>query len=178
MALFHTQFFSIGRRIVGAFVLLAALLVFQGGHAQSLKPHEPLNPAKAQTLPTSPLTITSGKNVFEFAVELATTRQQRAIGLMHRSRLEAKHGMLFDSQTEQVEQFWMRNTFIPLDLLFIRGNGTVIAIVKNAKPHDETPVGPDDPVRAVLEIAGGTSDLLGLKVGDKVSHAIFKPTKP
>ena len=166
-------------RIVGVLVLAAGLLA-PHGYAEGLRPHEPLNPAKAQTLETSPLTITSGKNEFKFTVELATTPEQRDIGLMHRAHMDSKHGMIFDFLDEQIVRFWMRNTFIPLDMLFIRSNGSIAAIMKNVQPHDETPVGPNEPVQAVLEIAGGVSDLLGLKAGDKVSHVIFKaaPKKP
>lgn len=159
-------------RVFGIFVVAGFLA--SGAYAQALKPFEPLNPAKAQSLPTSELTISSGKNVFQFTVELAITPEQRDIGLMHRARLESKHGMLFDFQNEKVVRFWMRNTFIPLDMLFIHADGRIAAIIKNARPHDETPVGPSEPVQAVLEISGGAADLLGLKAGDRVSHPIFK----
>jgi uncharacterized membrane protein (UPF0127 family) len=142
--------------------------------AQGLRPHEPLNPAKAQSLPTSPLTIESGGKRHAFTVELASTDSQRDIGLMHRNHLAADRGMLFDFQREQILRFWMRNTFIPLDMIFIRANGEILAIAENTVPHSEKPVGPPRPAQAVLELAGGASAQLGLKPGDVVHHPIFK----
>lgn len=170
---------NIFTRIIRVLVLVTCFVAPQA-YAEGFRPYEPLNPAKAQALATSPLTITSGKNVFKFTVELAATPEERDIGLMHRAHMDSKHGMIFDFQGEQKVRFWMRNTFIPLDMVFIRSNGRIAAILKNVPPHDETPVGPNEPVQAVLEIVGGVSDLLGLKVGDTVSHAIFKsqPAKP
>lgn len=156
-------------------LLIAACFLTPHGYAEGLKPYEPLDSAKAQTLATSPLTITSGKNTFKFTVELAARPEERNIGLMHRAHMDSKHGMIFDFQDEQKVRFWMRNTFIPLDMVFIKSNGRIVAILKNVQPHDETPVGPNEAIQAVLELVGGTSDLLGLKVGDTVSHAIFKP---
>ena len=161
-------------RLAFAFALLVAL----PSMAQGLRPHEPLNPAKAQSLPTSPLAIESGGQMHEFVVELAETSTQRNIGLMHRNDLAADRGMLFDSRTERPTQFWMRNTFIPLDMLFVRASGQVIYIIENATPHAETRVGPKQPVRAVLEIPGGTVARLGLKIGDTVRHKIFGNALP
>jgi uncharacterized membrane protein (UPF0127 family) len=141
--------------------------------AQGLRPHEPLNPAKAQTLATSPLAIQSGAKLHRFTVELADTQQQRDIGMMHRTELAPDRGMLFDFHREQMVRFWMRNTFIPLDMIFINTNGEIAFIVENATPHSDAPRGPDRPVQAVLELAGGRAAQLGLKAGDKVQHAAF-----
>jgi uncharacterized membrane protein (UPF0127 family) len=141
--------------------------------AQFLHPHEPLDPRKAQNLPPTPLTIESGGKSYRFTVEVAATEHQREVGLMHRNVLAADHGMLFDFHSESDEHFWMRNTFIPLDMLFIKNSGVILAIFENVQPHSETPVGPNRPVRAVLEVPGGTAARLGLKVGDTVHHAIF-----
>jgi uncharacterized membrane protein (UPF0127 family) len=146
--------------------------------AQFLRPHEPLDPRKAQTLPSTPLTIESGGKSYKFAVEVAATEHQREIGLMHRNALAADHGMLFDFHGESDEHFWMRNTFIPLDMLFIKESGVILAIFQNVQPHSETPVGPNRPVRAVLEVPGGTAARLGLKPGDVVHHAIFTKGLP
>lgn len=155
--------------------LLAAVMTAScaATQAQGLKPHEPFNPGKAQALPTSPLAIQSKGQTHAFTVELADTQPERDIGLMHRDRLAADRGMLFDFQREQFERFWMRNTFIPLDMIFIRGNGAIAYIAENTAPHSEAPVGPNEPVRAVLEVPGGTSKRLGLGKGDVVRHAIF-----
>lgn len=137
---------------------------------RELTPHEPLDPKKAQALPEAPLTI--GKSMF--TVELADDDQEREIGLMHRGQMAPDHGMLFDFFTPRRVGFWMRNTFIPLDMLFVKSDGEIVSIIENVRPHSETPVGPDRPVRAVLELNGGTVKRLGLKVGDTVHHAAFK----
>src|SRR5262249_35196402 len=134
-------------------LILCLFLVPLAAPAQILQPHEPLNPAKAQTLPTSPLAIQSGAKTHAFTVELAATQSQRDTGMMHRTEVAADRGMLFDFQREQRVRFWMRNTFIPLDMLFIKSNGEVAFIVENATPHSDAPRGPDEPVQAVLELA-------------------------
>lgn len=141
--------------------------------AQGLRPYEALDPAKAQSLPVSPLSIQSRGKSYSFMVELADTDVQRNIGLMHRNVLSADHGMLFDFHGEQRVSFWMRNTFIPLDMIFIRSSGEIAAIAENTVPHSERPVGPTQPVQAVLEVPGGTAARLGLKAGDVVHHQIF-----
>lgn len=141
--------------------------------AQGLRPHEPFDPAKAQSLATSPLTIQSRGKSHAFIVELADNDTQRNIGLMHRNVLADDRGMLFDFQTEQSVRFWMRNTFISLDMIFIRPTGEIVAIAENTVPHSDKPVGPQHPVQAVLEVPGGTSARLGLKTGDIVHHRIF-----
>jgi uncharacterized membrane protein (UPF0127 family) len=146
--------------------------------AQNLHPYEPLNPAKAQSLATSPLTIESGGKALTFTVELASTAREQEIGLMHRNTMAAEHGMLFDFHQEKRASFWMRNTFIPLDLVFIRATGEIEAIKDNAVPHSESPIGPAQPVQAVLELVGGTAQKLGIKPGDRVHHPIFGNAKP
>lgn len=159
------------------FSVFAVLLAVQGAaapsSAQALRPHETFNPAKAQSLPMSPLTIVSGDKTNTFMVELADTPEERNIGLMHRNVLAPDHGMLFNFFVEQREQFWMRNTFIPLDLVFINDDGSIEAILGGI-PHDERPVGPRAPIMAVLELAAGTAQRLGIKRGDVVHHAIFE----
>lgn len=141
---------------------------------QKLRPHEPLDPTKSQSLATSPLSIVSSGKVHAFTVELAATPKQRDTGLMHRRMLLAGYGMLFDFQREQRTRFWMRNTFIPLDMLFIRKTGEIVFIAPNVQPHSEKPVGPQRDVQAVLELPGGTVAALNIKTGDVVQHAIFK----
>lgn len=158
---------------LGAVVALISLIWAGGADAQRLRSLEPLNPAKAQTLPASPLVIQSAEALHPFTVELAESESQRAIGLMHRNFLASDRGMLFDFYVEQPEQFWMRNTFIPLDMLFIRATGEIVFIAEETIPHSDKPVGPTRPVRAVLEVPGGTAKRLGIKAGDTVRHEIF-----
>ena len=159
--------------VAGVMVALITLIWATAADAQRLRPREPLNPAKAQTLPTSSLTIQSAEGSHPFTVELAESASQRAIGLMHRNILAPDRGMLFDFHVEQPEQFWMRNTFIPLDMLFSRATGEIVFIAAETIPHSDKPVGPTRPVRAVLEVPGGTAKRLGIKVGDTVRHEIF-----
>jgi uncharacterized membrane protein (UPF0127 family) len=107
---------------------------------------------------------------YPFTVEVVDTPEGRAQGLMFRQSLAADAGMLFDFKQAQPVGFWMRNTFIPLDMIFIRADGSVANVHVNARPHDPTGILSDGPVTFVLEIAGGRSEEIGLKAGDKVEH--------
>jgi uncharacterized membrane protein (UPF0127 family) len=145
--------------------------------AQLYRPHEPLDPSKAQSLPLTPLSIQTAKGKVEFQVEVADDDRERSIGLMHRSELALNRGMLFDFKKPREVSFWMRNTFIPLDMLFIAKDGTIQAIAENTIPHNDKGVGPGPVmILGVLELQGGASAKLGIKPGDKVSHAIFAAT--
>ncbi|MCF6327359.1 MAG: DUF192 domain-containing protein [Devosiaceae bacterium] len=109
---------------------------------------------------------------FTFEIELADTPKSRADGLMFRNELAPNAGMLFDFQEEREVSFWMRNTFIPLDMIFVAADGTVMNIHENARPQDETSIPSGFPVRFVLEIPGGRSAEIGLKAGDKMVHPL------
>ena len=98
---------------------------------------------------------------------------QRARGLMFREKLGPYDGMLFDFYKDAPVSFWMKNTLIPLDMVFIAGDGTIKSIHANAVPHSTETIPSQFPVRAVLEINGGSAKLLGIKPGDKVLHPIF-----
>jgi hypothetical protein len=97
---------------------------------------------------------------------------------MHRESMPADHGMVFDFKQDQPVAMWMRNTRIPLDMLFIDRDGRVVNIHARAVPFDETSIHSDGPVRGVLELNGGTAARLGLKAGDVVRHAIFRNAVP
>jgi uncharacterized protein len=116
--------------------------------------------------------VTSGREL-KFDVELALNDSQRERGLMFREKLGPYEGMLFDFMREQPVSFWMKNTLIPLDMLFIGADGTIRNIHANAVPQSTDAIPGEYPVRAVLEINGGSARLLGIKVGDKVKHPIF-----
>lgn len=105
-----------------------------------------------------------------FNVEIADDAQERAIGLMNRSELDARAGMLFIYERPQPVAFWMRNTLIPLDMLFINPDGEIAYIHENAIPLDETPISGGDNRLAVLEINGGLSRKYGISVGDELRH--------
>ena len=109
----------------------------------------------------------SGDHVF--AVELADTPATREKGLMFRQSLAADAGMIFDFHEERQVAFWMQNTLIPLDMLFIAADGTISNIHVNARPMDTTAIPSEGPVRYVLEIAGGRSVEIGAKAGDTIS---------
>lgn len=106
-----------------------------------------------------------------FTVEIADDDAERAKGLMFRQSLASDHGMLFDFGSEREVSFWMRNTFIPLDMIFIGADGTVKAIHENARPQDPTSIPSGAPVRFVFEIVGGGAAAIGLEPGDTFEHA-------
>ena len=119
-------------------------------------------------LPVAPLTIERGGKTYHFRVELAQTTQQQAQGLMFRTKLGPAEGMLFPLDPPRPASFWMRNTVIGLDLLFIAADGRIANIAANAKPYDETPLKSAGPVKAVLELPGGRAAELGIVAGDRV----------
>jgi uncharacterized membrane protein (UPF0127 family) len=111
---------------------------------------------------------------YSFTVEVVDTPAARNKGLMFRQTLAKDAGMLFDFKQEQQTAFWMQNTFIPLDMVFIAADGEVRTIHVNAKPHDTTSIPSGVPVQFVLEIPGGRSVEIGLKPGDKIDHPRMK----
>jgi hypothetical protein len=134
-------------------------------------------PGSAQAVPAvrEPLSILTRGGALAFTVELALTPEQHARGLMFRTELPERHGMLFDFGSEQHLSFWMRNTLIPLDMLFIGRDGVIRHLHENATPLSEEPIPSRQPARAVLEIIGGSARRLGVAVGDRVVHRIFAP---
>lgn len=118
--------------------------------------------------------IASKTGVHAFSVEMATTEAERQQGLMHRKELPEGHGMLFDFHRDQEVGFWMRNTYIPLDMIFIRSDGRIMRIAENTEPLSEKIVPSNGAVRAVLEVIGGTARKLGIAPGDRVAGSIFK----
>jgi uncharacterized membrane protein (UPF0127 family) len=121
----------------------------------------------------SPLTIHSASGTHRFNVELADTAEKRSVGLMHRPAMAADGGMLFDFKTDGQVTMWMRNTRIPLDMLFITRDGRIANIAERTVPFSETTIPSKGPVRAVLELNGGTSARLKIKPGDRVDHPMF-----
>ena len=131
-------------------------------------------PAGAQVVfETTPLAIESGSGTLSFEVELAVSPDQRRQGLMFRESLDSDQGMLFDFGRTAPVTMWMRNTFISLDMLFIDADGRIARIVADTEPLSDAVIGSGGPVRAVLELAAGTSAELGIAVGDHVVHPIF-----
>jgi uncharacterized membrane protein (UPF0127 family) len=124
----------------------------------------------AAALETASLTIKSQSSEYKFEVEIADDAEERAQGLMFRKNLPANAGMLFIYPTVQDVAFWMKNTLIPLDMLFIAADGHILRIEKHATPMSETAIPSGAPVKAVLEVNGGLTDELGVQAGDLVNY--------
>ena len=124
--------------------------------------------------PLQPLEILVAGKRTKFMVEIADDDTEREYGLMCRRGLAKDRGMLFDFKRMIPETaFWMRNTLIPLDIIYIRQDGTVVSIARNARPLDETPLFSGGAIRAVLELPAGRAAELGLLPGDRILHRIF-----
>ena len=151
------------RAVTHALALLI-LLVAAGAAAQS-----------SVTFDRSSLVITGKSGRHDFNVELAVKPGQRAQGLMYRRKMAGDAGMLFDfGARAQRASMWMKNTFIPLDMLFITGDGRIESIAERTVPHSLEAISSRGPVRAVLELNGGTVSRLGIAPGDRVEHPIFQ----
>ncbi|TAD88430.1 MAG: DUF192 domain-containing protein [Alphaproteobacteria bacterium] len=130
-------------------------------------------PSQMQSFTREPLVIVSGTQRHSFEVEMALTPAQQQQGLMFRRTMPAMAGMLFLHQEEREQAMWMMNTFIPLDMVFIRRDGRISHIVERTVPHSTATISSNGPVLAVLELNGGTVARLGIKVGDRVDHRGF-----
>jgi uncharacterized protein len=121
----------------------------------------------------SSLTVDAADGQFEFLVEMAVNPAQRSQGLMFRESLDDDRGMLFDFGKSQRATMWMRNTYVPLDMLFIDEGGQITQIAANTQPLSDAVIASREPVRAVLELRGGISAKLGIRPGDRVIHPLF-----
>ena len=143
-----------------AAAIAAPLLTFRAG-------------AQLQRFETSALTINSATGPHRFIVEVAETPEQMEQGLMFRRVMAPNAGMLFDYKAPTVATMWMRNTLIPLDMLFVDARGRIINIHERAVPQSLDIITAAAPVRAVIELNSGTAARLGIAPGDGVQHAIF-----
>jgi uncharacterized protein len=143
------------RRAADAVVLTASLLLAPALAQQAVGPREQL-------------LIATENGEKEFQVEIADDPRETSIGLMFRREMAENEGMLFDFGAEAPRSFWMQNTYIPLDMIFIKADGTIDSIAERATPLSEKSVPSKGAVRFVLEINGGLSDTLGIEAGDKV----------
>jgi len=119
------------------------------------------------------LEIISKSGVHVFSVEIAADDASRAKGLMFRKKLPEGQGMLFDFQQDEDVNFWMENTYVSLDMIFIQGNGRILRIAENTEPLSRKLIPSGGPIRAVLEVVAGTAHKLGIRPGDRVAHPIF-----
>ena len=129
--------------------------------------------AMADPMDVTPLTIVSAEASHEFSGEVANGREEISVGLMERESLDADKGMLFDFDPPREPSMVMKNTLIPLDMLFISDDGYVEMIARNTVPGSLRTISPGVPVRAVLEINGGQAAELGIQPGDTVEHPLF-----
>lgn len=127
--------------------------------------------AWAATIERLEIVTRSGVHVFE--VELAITDEERATGLMFRRELAEGRGMLFDFKRDQAVAMWMKNTYVSLDMIFIRSDGRIAHIAENTTPLSEAIIASPFPVRGVLEVVAGTAKKLGIRPGDRVAHRWF-----
>ena len=130
-----------------------------------------IHPASAMRRETLKLLTAQGEHTID--VEITETPEEKAQGLMFRSKLADKAGMLFFYEQQQEITMWMRNTYIPLDMVFIRTDGTVHRIEARTEPLSEAIIASRGPVVACLELAAGAAARLGLKPGDRVVHQLF-----
>jgi uncharacterized protein len=147
--------------------LIAGLLAFAAYPARAQSP-------AGVTFERTPLEIDSGGRRHRFTVEMADTDERRTLGLMHRRTMAPDAGMLFDFKRDGPVSMWMRNTLIPLDMLFMDRTGLVTHIHERAVPMSEAIIESNGSVRAVLELNGGTVQRLGLKIGDRLIHPMFR----
>ena len=161
-----------------ALALAAVIVLLSAWLAWLLLPHDdtiPLMPKDAPVFARDHIHIRRADGqVVGLEVELATTPREAAFGLMFRRKVDPQTGMLFIWDTgDHPVSMWMKNTYVALDMLFIRHDGVITKIITHARPHDLTPLSSDDPVHAVLEIKAGEANHLGLKVGDNVDFWAF-----
>jgi uncharacterized protein len=158
----------IRRTLLASFTALGAVLAARPAAAQ------PGVDRPQPRLPTEPMVILGrdGRR-HDFTVEMAITPDQQTIGLMFRTEIAAQDGMIFDWGRPRESSMWMRNTLIPLDMLFIAADGRIIRIAERTVPLSLTPINSGGPVRATLELQGGITERLDIRVGDRVLHRMF-----
>lgn len=176
------------RMTYGLRAALAAALAF-GAYACAAEPAPVAKPsakasaaapaAKAHIDAPTPagfetLEVVTPQGRTHFFVEIADDEPERNRGLMYRKVMAPDRGMLFDFHTPREVAFWMKNTLIPLDIIYIRADGTVLSIARNTTPLSEAPIPSGGPILGVLELAGGRAAEIGLLPGDKVVHRIFQ----
>jgi uncharacterized protein len=128
-------------------------------------------PARAASF--QPLEIATRNGVQMFSVEIATTDEEKQTGLMYRKELADGKGMLFDFNPEQEISMWMKNTYVSLDMIFIRADGRILRIAENTEPLSTKIISSRGQARAVLEVVAGTAQKYGIRPGDRVSHPLF-----
>ena len=139
--------------------LAGVLLMFAGSgtHAASIQPLE----------------IVTKTGVHVFSVEMATSEQEKTTGLMYRKELAEGKGMLFDFSPEQEVSMWMKNTYVSLDMIFIRADGRILRIAENTEPMSTKIIPSRGLAKGVLEVVAGTAQKYGIEPGDRIAHPLF-----
>jgi uncharacterized membrane protein (UPF0127 family) len=143
--------------LAAAFVVLATLCIAPAARAASVQPLE----------------IATKSGVHVFSVEMATTEEEKQNGLMWRKELPDGKGMLFDFSPEQQISMWMKNTYIPLDMIFIRADGRILRIAEKPEPLSTKIISSGGLAKGVLEVIAGTAQKYGIQPGDRVAHPLF-----
>jgi uncharacterized protein len=159
---------SLPRR--GLLALGAALALAGSADAQIARQEPRTCKGQAEIKPLEPLQLVTGKGTYRFQVEIADSPTEREYGLMCRKALGPDRGMLFLFDRPDYQAFWMRNTLIPLDIIYIGPDGRVVSIVQNARPLDESPLPSGGKAQFTLELAAGRAAQIGLLPGDRVVH--------
>jgi len=150
--------------LLGSFALiLGAMMIFIPIHTY----------AQSQKLESETVEITTSRGNFSFEIEIADEPHERTIGLMNRSQLESRGGMLFVFNQPQIIQMWMKNTLISLDMIFIDASGRVVDVAERTVPHSLDVVASRHKASFVLELAGGMAAFIGLLPGDRLKHRLF-----
>ena len=129
--------------------------------------------AAAESDALEPLSIETEAGVHAVMVEIADTPGEQSVGLMHRTELAPDRGMLFDFGVTRQVTMWMKNTLIPLDMFFAASDGRIVTIAERTTPLSEKRIRSGQPVRFVLEMAGGSAECLGVKTGDRLRHRLI-----
>jgi uncharacterized membrane protein (UPF0127 family) len=158
------------RRRIAAVLVACAALAAAPVLAQDAGP----DPTHAQPrLYMEPLEVVTAKGVAHFKVEIAATPRTQQVGLMYRPALAPDRGMLFEFATPQSVNFWMDHCPVPLDMLFIEADGTILSIARNAQPESKAEIPSGGPIVGVLEIRGGRAAEIGAQPGDQVRQRFF-----
>jgi len=127
----------------------------------------------AQAATVEPLEIVTKSGVQVFSVEMATTEEEKTTGLMYRKELADGKGMLFDFSPPQEVSMWMKNTYLSLDMIFIRADGRILRIAENTEPMSTRIISSGGLAKGVLEVIAGTAKKYGIQPGDRVGHPLF-----
>jgi len=165
--------FSVGRILPGAAGKALAMLLLVTGLVGGRLPLSVPQARAAETLQRLEIASANGPHVFQ--IELARTVEEREKGLMFRRYMPKDRGMLFDFGSPEMAAMWMENTYLPLDMLFIRADGVVARVETHTEPMSRRVIASGEPVLGVLELNAGVCDELGIKAGDKVINPMFKP---